>query len=259
MKIPAATEWSVGQVAQDAGVTVRTLHHYDSIGLLTPSARSQAGYRVYNGADLQRLRRILVYRDLGFPLEQIAALMEGEETDVLEHLRSRRSAVAAEVQQLQAVIAALDAAIESQGTERAMTDLTPEQRDSYLRLQERYGSTKEWQASAAQTAASTDAQQAEGMAARRAWVAAFQSAIDEGADPDSERGMAIAEESRQSASRWGGYDGTYQIHIAMTENWAAEPDGMFSLMVRPDEQRPGMAEFLRDAAVANAQRAQADS
>ena len=58
--------YTVGQVAALAGVTVRTLHHYGQIGLLTPSGRTGAGYRVYTGPDIDRLSRILYYRELGF-------------------------------------------------------------------------------------------------------------------------------------------------------------------------------------------------
>ena len=59
---------TVGELADLAGVTVRTLHHYDGIGLLSPSARSAAGYRRYDDADLLRLRQMLFYRELDFPL-----------------------------------------------------------------------------------------------------------------------------------------------------------------------------------------------
>lgn len=59
--------YSVGQVSTLAGVTVRTLHHYDKAGLLSPSDRSPAGYRLHNEADLVRLQQILFYRELGFP------------------------------------------------------------------------------------------------------------------------------------------------------------------------------------------------
>ena len=59
-------EYPVGRVAEIAGVTVRTLHHYDDIGLLRPSGRTRGGYRRYDAADLDRLRLILVYRELGF-------------------------------------------------------------------------------------------------------------------------------------------------------------------------------------------------
>jgi hypothetical protein len=59
---------TVGELADLAGVTVRTLHHYDEIGLLSPSARSAAGYRLYDDAELLRLRQIVFYCELDFPL-----------------------------------------------------------------------------------------------------------------------------------------------------------------------------------------------
>jgi MerR family transcriptional regulator, thiopeptide resistance regulator len=71
----------IGEVARASGLTVRTLHHYDEIGLLVPSARSEAGYRLYSDADVRRLYRILALRQMGFPLEEIAATLvrEGED------------------------------------------------------------------------------------------------------------------------------------------------------------------------------------
>ena len=79
---------TVGQVAERFGITVRSLHHYDEIGLLQPSGRSLAGYRLYTEPDLIRLQHVVVYRRLGFALEQIALLLDHPET-VEEHLRRR--------------------------------------------------------------------------------------------------------------------------------------------------------------------------
>ncbi|XXF76226.1 MerR family transcriptional regulator [Myxococcaceae bacterium GXIMD 01537] len=61
----------MSQVARLAGVSVRTLHHYDEVGLLRPSGRSEAGYRLYEQSDLQRLQQVLFFKELGFPLEEI--------------------------------------------------------------------------------------------------------------------------------------------------------------------------------------------
>ncbi len=63
--------WKVGELAKHAGLTVRALHHYDEIGLLSPSHRSEAGYRLYDGEDVARLLQILSLRQLGFSLEEI--------------------------------------------------------------------------------------------------------------------------------------------------------------------------------------------
>ncbi|GGF12584.1 MerR family transcriptional regulator [Williamsia phyllosphaerae] len=70
--------YRVGQLAELTGLTVRTLHHYDDIGLLSPSRRSGAGYRLYNGVDVERLYEILALRQLGLSLEQIACAITGE-------------------------------------------------------------------------------------------------------------------------------------------------------------------------------------
>jgi DNA-binding transcriptional MerR regulator len=80
--------YSVGKVADLAGVTIRTLHHYDEIGLLSPSGRSAAGYRIYEEPDLERLQQILFYRELGFTLEEIATIVDDPRTDAVGHPRT---------------------------------------------------------------------------------------------------------------------------------------------------------------------------
>jgi MerR family transcriptional regulator, thiopeptide resistance regulator len=70
-------ELTVGALASRSGLTVRTLHHYDEIGLLSPSGRSRSGYRLYSNEDVRRLERIVLLRGLGMPLESIASAMHG--------------------------------------------------------------------------------------------------------------------------------------------------------------------------------------
>ena len=71
----------IGELAKRTGLTVRTLHHYDAIGLLSPSVRSDAGYRLYNRNDIERLHRIQALRRLELPLAEVAALLEGDVRD----------------------------------------------------------------------------------------------------------------------------------------------------------------------------------
>jgi DNA-binding transcriptional MerR regulator len=73
--------WKIGELAQRTGLTVRTLHHYDEIGLLRPAERSGGGHRVYDEADVRRLYRIVSLRSLGFPLEAIAAALDADGFD----------------------------------------------------------------------------------------------------------------------------------------------------------------------------------
>src|ERR1017187_9104953 len=67
--------FKIGEVARLTRLTVRTLHHYDAIGLIKPSHRTEAGYRCYTEADLERLHQVLCYRELGFSLEHIAGIV----------------------------------------------------------------------------------------------------------------------------------------------------------------------------------------
>ncbi len=70
--------WKIGDLAAATGLTVRTLHHYDEIGLLRPSERTQAGYRLYGEDDVRRLYEIRALRDLGIPLGEIPDAIEGD-------------------------------------------------------------------------------------------------------------------------------------------------------------------------------------
>jgi len=79
--------WSVGELAAQTGLTVRTLHHYDEIGLARPSRRSPAGHRRYTAADVRRLHRIVALRGFGFALAEIGYLLDSVAADPRELVR----------------------------------------------------------------------------------------------------------------------------------------------------------------------------
>src|SRR4051794_6438901 len=79
--------WRIGELATLTGLTVRTLHHYEEVGLLVASARTEAGHRRYAPDDVRRLYRILALRRLGLPLGRIGAVLEGQECDPRELVR----------------------------------------------------------------------------------------------------------------------------------------------------------------------------
>jgi DNA-binding transcriptional MerR regulator len=81
------TRWKVGELARATGLTIRTLHHYDEIGLLVPSERTYGGHRVYTVSDVRRLYRILALRELGMSLEEIADWLERESGDPRDVVR----------------------------------------------------------------------------------------------------------------------------------------------------------------------------
>jgi len=85
--------WRSGELAEAAGVSVRTLHHYDQLGLLRPSSRSAAGHRLYVASDVRRLHRILALRGFGLPLAEVARVLDGEVTDLRELIQQQLSQV----------------------------------------------------------------------------------------------------------------------------------------------------------------------
>lgn len=87
MSADDSPRWRVGQLAGATGVTVRSLHHYDEIGLLVPSERTTGGHRVYGEADVQRLYRILALRQLGFALSEIESILDADRPDLRETVR----------------------------------------------------------------------------------------------------------------------------------------------------------------------------
>jgi DNA-binding transcriptional MerR regulator len=144
---------TVGQLAERFGVTVRTLHHYDEIGLLVPSDRSAAGYRLYTEADVTRLRHVVVYRRLGFALEDITLLLDDPSAD----LRRQRAAVMSRLDEMRGLVAAIDKALENEMNNKPVTDedmreLFGDSFDDYLEeARERWGETDAWKQSQQRT------------------------------------------------------------------------------------------------------------
>ena len=103
----------MSDVARLAGVTIRTLHHYDEIGLVRPSARNSAGYRLYGQGDLERLQQVLFFRELDFPLDEIKRIVADSDFDVGAALQMQRRLLTERAIRIKALIAGVDAAIDS--------------------------------------------------------------------------------------------------------------------------------------------------
>ncbi len=100
--------YTVKQLSQLAGITPRTLHYYDEIGLLTPSRVGDNGYRYYGEEALLRLQQILFYRELDMPLENIKTLMSRRDFDVMGALESHREALRQRIAHTQRLIETVD-------------------------------------------------------------------------------------------------------------------------------------------------------
>jgi MerR family transcriptional regulator, thiopeptide resistance regulator len=248
--------YSVGQVAAFAGVTVRTLHHYDEIGLLVPGGRSLAGHRRYSDADLDRLQQILFYRELGFSLEEVTALLDDPDADPREHLRRQHELLSSRIAKLQKMAAAVEQAMEAR---KMGIDLTPEEKfevfgdfdpDQYAEETERrWGDTDAYRESQRRTSSYTKEDWLRIKEEGEEWTRAFVALMESGEGPESVAAMDLAEEHRQQICR-NFYECPYEIHTGLGEMYVA--DERFTAYY--EAIKPGMAEYLRDAILANAVR-----
>ncbi|MFE9764977.1 MerR family transcriptional regulator [Streptomyces sp. NPDC005808] len=248
--------YPVGQVAGFAGVTVRTLHHYDEIGLLVPSGRSHAGHRRYSDADLDRLQQILFYRELGFPLDEVAALLDDPAADPRAHLRRQHELLTARIEKLQKMAAAVEHAMEA----RTMgINLTPEEKfevfgdkDPEAHAEEaerRWGGTEAYAESQRRAAGYTKDDWQRMQAEVASWGERYDALMEAGEPPTGERAMDLAEKHRQHITTWF-YACSYEIHQGLAGMYVS--DERFKEFY--DSMRPGLAEHLRDAIGANAAR-----
>ena len=250
---------TVGQVADALGVTVRTLHHYDEIGLLRPSDRSPAGYRLYTEADLVRLQNVVVYRRLGFPLDEIGRLLDADGRDLERHLRRQRDAVMARLDEMSDLVTAIDTALERQMSGIKLTN--DEQRELFgqefseeyaAEAQERWGDSEAWKQSEHRTSsyskADWEAVKAEMDAVNAALVAAKRS----GELATSEQAMDAAEQHRRHIDERF-YSITPEFHRNLGDMYVSDP----RFTQTYEDLEPGLAPVTRDAIHANADRAAA--
>jgi len=255
---PKTANYTVGRVAALSGVTIRTLHHYDEIGLLSPGGRSAAGYRIYEDSDLERLQQILFYRELGFTLDEISAIVNDPHTNAIGHLRRQRGLLTERIERLSAMVDAIDYEMEARTMD---IKLTPEERfevfgefrpeDYAEEAEQRWGETESYKESQRRVSKYRKEDwlrlKAEAEEVQDRLVAAFEA----GLAPDSEEAMAGAEAHCQHISRWF-YECTYEIHRGLTEMYVSDD----RFRSHYDTQTPGLADFIREAALANAERAE---
>jgi MerR family transcriptional regulator, thiopeptide resistance regulator len=253
----------VGEVARLAGVTVRTLHHYDEIGLLRPRGRTSAGYRQYDEKDLLRLQRILAYRELGFGLDEVARLVDapgavGEgPADEVALLRRQRDELARRIERLQQVLAAVQTTMEA----RTMgIELTPNEilevfgdddPTQYAdEAQERWGGTDAYKQSQARARSYTKADWQRMKDEQEATAAGYARVMASGATADSEEAMDAAEAQRQMITTWF-YDCSHDMHRGLGDMYVADP----RFTAYYERIAPGLARYVRDAIHANTDRA----
>lgn len=244
---------TVGAVAALTGISVRTLHHYDHIGLVVPGVRTRAGYRGYTDADVERLHLVLVYRSVGMALEEIRSLLDDADADVLAHLRRQHALLSEQAEQLQQTIKAVE---ELMDAHRSGIQLTAEEQveifgttafdqEYAVEAEQRWGDTEEWKQSQQRVAQLTKQDWIELKAEGDALLADLAAAKRAGVRPGSPEADALADRHRASIERF--YDCGGEMHRGLVEMYVADP----RFTAYYDSVEPGLTQFVHDVVIAS--------
>lgn len=216
---------TVKDVGELTGVSVRTLHYYDEIGLLAPD-RSGAGYRLYTDADLIRLQQILIGRSLGLALEDIRRSLDDPKFDAKAALRRQRDMLLERVTDTHRMIASIDATLKHLNEKdetmagRDMFDgFEPEKYEAEVK--QRWGDTDAYKESSRRTRKYGEKEWAVIKAESNAIFADAGAAMKAGKKSDSAEGKALAERHRQHVDRWF-YPLSREMHVNLADMWEAD-------------------------------------
>ncbi|MBV8300109.1 MAG: MerR family transcriptional regulator [Candidatus Eremiobacteraeota bacterium] len=206
------TTFTVGEIARRTAVTVRTLHHYEQVGLLVPSERTASGHRRYGARDVVRLRRIVTLTAIGIPLREIAALLDASPQDALVALRAQREQLAERRDRLDASIERIDALVRrasendgalDRGELESLMETIAMENWAHRYMTEVQGMSP---ADAEAAIRSVPPEAAEGTRKWSALIADVEAALAENVAPSSERAQALAQRWRELIESFTGGD-----------------------------------------------------
>ncbi|MFV5992273.1 MerR family transcriptional regulator [Streptomyces sp. NPDC056231] len=237
---------TVGAAAELAGVTVRTLHHWDEIGLASPSVRTPAGYRHYTEEDLQRLYRIVAYREAGLGLDAVREVLDDPTADIGATLQDQRSQLAERIHDLQQ----LDKRLErmSHAHERGILLSDEEQAETFgadwdARRSEQaravWGSSPQWAQFAERSASRTREQWQSLSDAMSTLQRDLGEALDEGVIPGSPEANNLVECHRDVFSHF--FPLTRQMQVCLGRMFESDP----GFSAHYDGIRAGLASWFR--------------
>ena len=206
--------WKIGELARRTGLTVRTLHHYDAIGLLSPAERSGGGHRVYGEADVQRLYRIVSLRSLGFPLEAIATALDGDAVDARAAVEDHLARLEDQMEQQRRLRASLRQLLERLGSDDFLTTIEE------MTMYERYYTPEQRQELEQRRQAIGDEAIRE---VEREWAEIFatlRAEMDAGTDPADPKLRPLAERGQELVAMFTG--GDPGITKALKQMWEHE-------------------------------------
>ena len=244
---------TVGEVSTLLGVSVRALHHWDETGLVRPSQRSDAGYRLYSETDIMRIQQVLVYRQTGMSLADIKTVLDDPKADAVAHLRRQRDLLQGQVSHLQHMLRSIDTVMEIQllGAHLSVAEMVEiwgtDWDPVYIEeAQAQWGDTQEWAESSRRKARMSRADWERAHEETVALETALAEAMRSGVEPGSPEANALARWHRKDFNRWFEVSTSKQVLIA--RGYVA--DERYARYY--DKRAPGLAAWLKDVIDASA-------
>ena len=238
---------TVGEVSTLLGVSVRALHHWDETGLVRPSQRSDAGYRLYSETDIMRIQQVLVYRQTGMSLADIKTVLDDPKADAVAHLRRQRDLLQGQVSHLQHMLRSIDTVMEIQllGAHLSVAEMVEiwgtDWDPVYIEeAQAQWGDTQEWAESSRRKARMSRADWEQAYEETVALETALVEAMLSGVEPGSPEANALAQWHRKDLNRW--FEVSISKQVLIGRGYVA--DERFARYY--DKRAPGLAAWLKD-------------
>lgn len=238
--------YNVQQLADIAGVSVRTLHHYDEIGLLSPQRESN-GYRVYEEAELLRLQQILFFRELELPLEEIAAILKKPDFHLVGALHEHRKQMQKKQERLKNLITTIDNTLAKLSGKKEMSDdalfeaFWEKHVNEYApEAEARWGHTDAWKQSKERTKHMTKEDFKCLAKDGEKWTADF-AKLSEKFSPESPEIQEKMAEHYNALRTF--YEPNHELYRGLGDMYVDDP----RFTAYYDKHRPGLAKFMRDA------------
>lgn len=239
--------YTVGEVAALFRITVRTLHHWEAQGLLSPMWRSWSNYRLYTEEDCARVQKILIYRATGMKLTDIKQLLDGDASD-LEHLRRQRESLLAQRDSLSDMLAAIDTLMEDAMNNRKLTteeigqivgdaNFAAHQQEA----EEAYGSSEDWAMYQQRTAGWSEKNWSDAQAGVAEVEKELAEAVAGGVAAGSEEAQGLVDKHRVALSAF--FPVTPAKHFLISRGYVADE----RFRAHYETQQEGLAQWLADA------------
>ncbi len=241
-------KYTVHKLAELAGITVRTLHHYDQIGLLKPSFSGSNGYRYYEEKELLKLQQILFFRELEFSLEQIKAIMQVPTFDVLKTMGDQKTLLELKKDRIDGLLTTLTKTIKSyEGGEQMKNDdlyggFTKKQMEEYKEeAKKRWGNTDAYKQSEERTKNFTKADYDRVAEEGTKWTQKLSAMRDKGFAIDSPEVQTLIEKHYNGLRKF--YEPNYELYKGLANMYVDDP--RFASYY--EKFGKGLAVFMRDA------------